>query len=121
MSKIIDDLRSKGFNADEVVEAIKYFEARVAELRAERDDYKKRWENTGCTRHHAMELAIDLYEKERARVAELEAERAWWHNRAWEIDSAYTFHNKNICLNRDEWEKQQQELKETDEQESNDG
>jgi hypothetical protein len=35
MSKIIESLRSKGFNADEVVEAIESLEARVAELQAE--------------------------------------------------------------------------------------
>jgi hypothetical protein len=47
-------------------------QARLAELEAERDDYRKRWEDTSCTRHHAMETAIKLYEAKRTRVAQLE-------------------------------------------------
>jgi hypothetical protein len=74
-------------------------------------------------RNERVYLAAEVdaeVERLRTRGAQLEAECVWWHNRAWEIDSAYTFHNSNTCLDRDVWEKQQQELKEADEQENND-
>jgi len=41
---------------------------RITELEAERDDYKSRWEETGCTRHGAMETAIALNKKTQAKL-----------------------------------------------------
>ena len=40
----------------------------INELTAERDDYKSRWETTGCTRHHAMEIAVGLNVKANATI-----------------------------------------------------
>jgi len=39
---------------------------RIAELEAERDDYKSRWEQTGCTRHEAIaaRMLIQLQDDE---------------------------------------------------------
>jgi hypothetical protein len=45
---------------------------RIAELEAERDDYKDRWEQTGCTRHGAMEAAIKTNDSLLKRIEELE-------------------------------------------------
>ena len=40
----------------------------IKELEADRDDYKARWEATGCTRHGAMETAIALNKKTQAKL-----------------------------------------------------
>jgi len=45
----------------------------IRKLKKERDDYKARWEQTGCTRHSAMETAIALYEKVRQENKRLKA------------------------------------------------
>lgn len=45
----------------------------IERLRAERDDYKSRWEQVGCTRHHAMETAIRLAEERSRTISELRA------------------------------------------------
>jgi chromosome segregation ATPase len=47
---------------------------RLAELEAERDDYKDRWEQTGCTRHGAMEAAIKVNKELLKENAELKCE-----------------------------------------------
>ena len=46
---------------------------RIERLEAERDDYKDRWEQTGCTRHSAMEASIRLNEGYRKKIERLEA------------------------------------------------
>jgi len=63
--------------------------ARIAEFEAERDDYKSRWEQTGCTRHSAMEAAIKIAESRSVKIAELESQlsneecdSAFWMKRA---------------------------------------
>jgi hypothetical protein len=45
----------------------------IMELEAERNDYKSRWEQTGCTRHHAMETAIALNQKKDKQLAAVRA------------------------------------------------
>ena len=47
--------------------------AKIEQLEAERDDYKDRWEQTGCTRHSAMEASIRLNEGYRKKIERLEA------------------------------------------------
>ena len=44
----------------------------IERLTAERDNYKDRWEQTGCTRHFAMEASMRLNKGYRERIAELE-------------------------------------------------
>ena len=63
MSKIIESLRSKGFNADEVVEAIESLEARVAELEEELEDVRvTRIKETQRLKACVAELQRDSHE-----------------------------------------------------------
>jgi len=49
---------------------------RIAALEAERDDYKDRWEQTGCTRHGAMEAAIKVNKELLEQIVALEIDAA---------------------------------------------
>jgi hypothetical protein len=55
------------------VEPLQPFKERIAALEAERDDYKDRWEQTGCTRHGALEAAIKVNKELLKDIAELKA------------------------------------------------
>jgi hypothetical protein len=46
----------------------------IKELKAERDDYRSRWEQTACPRHTAMEAAIKVNGEFSQRIKELEAQ-----------------------------------------------
>lgn len=45
-------------------------------------------------------------------IEALRAERDWWHERAWEIDSEHEFHNGGGVLHRDNWETKQAAIRE---------
>ena len=84
---------------------IEQLEARIKELESQFDDYKSRWEATGCTRHYAMETAIELYEKSTAKIKELENEVDELKARNEDINDltkALDFYNKVVSCNTDE-------------------
>lgn len=68
-------------------------EAAIERLRNERDDYRERFEQTGCTRHSAMEATIRITEKQRVKIERLQdiinralAVPANWGNEVYEIE-----------------------------------
>lgn len=65
---IYNDLDNE-VSASEVIAGL---QERIADLEAERDDYKDRCEQTGCSRHGAMEAAIKVKDSALERIAELE-------------------------------------------------
>ena len=52
----------------------------IERLTTERDDYKARWENTGCTRHSAMEAAIRCKERLQAKL-----DKEWYRSSLFRI------------------------------------
>lgn len=77
-SRHVSAMTAEGLHAkSDIAAELGWRDMQIAELRAERDDYRERWEQTGCTRHHAMETAIKLAESYRQQLNNVAAERDW--------------------------------------------
>jgi len=96
----------------EAREKAKQLQAKVKRLEAE----SRRINQLRKDEREAKVMAQRGVNKLQAKAERLEAEQDWWHERAWEIDSEYEFHNGSSVLHRESWEAKQAAIREADDE-----